>query len=55
MNSKLRARDVDVVNGDLVVSIPGNGTVLVPDDEVLKLAAEKGSPVPEGDANDPEA
>jgi hypothetical protein len=49
MDDKLTRRDVEVVGGDLLVSIPGNGTVLLPGDEVLKLANEKGQLMPEGD------
>jgi hypothetical protein len=42
MNDKLTGQDVDVVDGDLLVSIPGDGTVLLGGDEVLRLANQKG-------------
>ena len=47
MDDKLKAKDVVVVDGSLVVSLPDDGTVLVPGDELFKLAAEKGRPLPD--------
>jgi hypothetical protein len=53
MDKKLTSRDVDIVSGDLIVAIPDDGIVLVSGDDVLKLAAEKGRPLPEvRDEND---
>jgi hypothetical protein len=45
MEDELKARDVEVVNGDLIVSVPGDGIVLVEKGDLLELARTKGLPV----------
>jgi hypothetical protein len=52
MPEKLTARDIDVVDGDVVVSVPGDGTLLIAGEEVVKLAIGKGQPVQEANEED---
>ncbi|WP_074652115.1 hypothetical protein [Terriglobus roseus] len=40
--TKLKGGDVEVVGGDLLVSIPGVGTVLLDGKDVLEFATRKG-------------
>jgi hypothetical protein len=42
MSDRLKGQDVEVVGGDLLVSIPGDGTVILDGADVLELAAQKG-------------
>jgi hypothetical protein len=49
MKDRLETRFVDVIDSDVVVKLPGNGTVLVRYEDLMKLASEKGLPLPDAD------
>jgi hypothetical protein len=50
VGARLKQRDIDVVDGDLLISVPGDGTFLLEQNEVLRLAIEKGLLLQDGNA-----
>jgi len=49
MKRKLNWLDVDLLNGDLVIALPGDKSALIPAEEIFKLAAAHGISLPEND------